>query len=96
VQVIVRRLARAKVRRMCRTFVEPRNTPKEQTMAKRIDTLIQRAAAFALAAVITLAVLVGIDSLARVDVASGGTAIARPVQADTGTGRGAARLGPPR
>jgi hypothetical protein len=39
-------------------------------MTNRIDTLIQRATAFALAAVITLAVLGGIDSLARVDVAS--------------------------
>jgi hypothetical protein len=39
-------------------------------MTKRIDTLIQRATAFALAAVVTLAVLGGIDHLARVDVAS--------------------------
>jgi hypothetical protein len=74
--------------------IEPRNTPKEQTMAKRIDTLIQRTTAFALAAVITLAVLVGIDSLARVDVASDGAATPRPVQADIGTGRGTAGLGP--
>jgi hypothetical protein len=40
-------------------------------MTNRIDTLIQRATAFALAAVITLAVLGGIDSLARVDAAPG-------------------------
>jgi hypothetical protein len=60
-------------------------------MVKRIDTLIPRAGAFALAAVITLAVLVGIDRLARVDGASNGAADPRPVQADTGTGRKAAQ-----
>jgi hypothetical protein len=49
--------------------IEPRNTPQEPTMTNRIDTLIQRATAFTLAAVITLAVLGAIDSLARVDAA---------------------------
>ena len=39
-------------------------------MTNCIDTLIQRATAFALAAVVTLAVLGGIDRLARVDVAA--------------------------
>jgi hypothetical protein len=39
-------------------------------MINRTDTLIQRATAFALAAVITLAVLGGIDSLARTDIAA--------------------------
>jgi hypothetical protein len=50
--------------------IEPRNTPQEPTMTNRTDTLIQRATAFALAAVITLATLGGIDSLARTDIAA--------------------------
>jgi hypothetical protein len=63
-------------------------------MVKRIDTLLQRARAFALAAVMTLALLIGIDSLTRVEDAPKGTAVPRPAQADTGTSREAARLGP--
>jgi gamma-glutamyltranspeptidase len=39
-------------------------------MTHRTDTLIQRATAFALAAVITLATLGGIDSLARTGIAA--------------------------
>jgi hypothetical protein len=39
-------------------------------MTNRTDTLIQRATAFALAAVITLAVMGGIDSLARNEIAA--------------------------
>jgi hypothetical protein len=39
-------------------------------MTNRTDTLIRRATAFALAAVMTLAVLGGIDSLARTDMAA--------------------------
>ncbi len=39
-------------------------------MTNRTDTLIQRATAFALAAVMTLALLGGIDSLARTDLAA--------------------------
>jgi hypothetical protein len=50
--------------------IEPRHTHQEPTMTHRIDTLIQRATAFALAAVMTLAVLGGIDSLARTDLAA--------------------------
>ena len=39
-------------------------------MTNRIDTLIQRATAFALAAVVTLAMLGSIDSLARGEMAA--------------------------
>jgi hypothetical protein len=39
-------------------------------MTNRTDTLIQRATAFALAAVMTLAVLGSIDNLARTDLAA--------------------------
>jgi hypothetical protein len=39
-------------------------------MTNRTDSLIQRATAFALAAVMTLAVLGGIDNLARADLAA--------------------------
>jgi hypothetical protein len=39
-------------------------------MTHRTDTLIQRATAFALAAAVTLAVLGGIDGLARADIAA--------------------------
>jgi hypothetical protein len=39
-------------------------------MTHRTDTLIQRATTFALAAVMTLAVLGGIDNLARTDIAA--------------------------
>jgi hypothetical protein len=39
-------------------------------MTNRIDTLIQRATAFALAAVVTLAVLGSIDGLASRDIAA--------------------------
>jgi hypothetical protein len=39
-------------------------------MTNRTDTLIRRATAFALAAVMTLAVLGGIDTLARNDLAA--------------------------
>jgi hypothetical protein len=39
-------------------------------MTNRTDTLIQRATAFALSAVITLAVLGGIDNLAGADIAA--------------------------
>jgi hypothetical protein len=39
-------------------------------MTNRTDTLIQRATAFALAAVMTLALLGGIDNLAHTDLAA--------------------------
>jgi hypothetical protein len=39
-------------------------------MTNRLDTLIQRATALAVAAAVTLAVLGGIDGLARSDVAA--------------------------
>lgn len=39
-------------------------------MTNRTNTLIQRATAFALAAAVTLAMLGGIDGLARTDIAA--------------------------
>jgi hypothetical protein len=51
-------------------FIEPSHPPQEPIMTNRTDTLIQRATAFALAAVMTLAVLGGIDTLARNDLAA--------------------------
>jgi hypothetical protein len=44
--------------------------PKEPTMNRHIDTLIQRSTALTLALVVTLAVLAGIDGLASRDVAA--------------------------
>jgi hypothetical protein len=55
-------------------FIETRNPPgtpnpaKEPAMTHRTDTLIQRSTAVALAALVTVAVLLSIDGLARHDV----------------------------
>jgi hypothetical protein len=43
---------------------------KEPTMTNRLDTLIQRTTALAMAAVVTLAMMGAIDSLAARDIVS--------------------------
>jgi hypothetical protein len=67
-QFVARRSRRS--RRLPRVHGIDSHRTQEPTMTHRIDILIQRATALTLAAVVTLAMLGGIDGLARGDVAA--------------------------